>query len=70
LRNLPLTLEGYGEERHLIARERPAAGEIELAIQRIFANPNVRYIHVRNTEAGCFMALIERDAPAVAPPHA
>lgn len=60
LRHLPLTLEGYGDGRWLIARERPSEGEIELAIERIFAHPAVRYIHVRNTEAGCFMALVER----------
>jgi hypothetical protein len=60
LRNLPLTLEGYGEGRWLIARERPAEGDIEIAIDRIFANPAAKYIHVRNTEAGCFMFRIER----------
>lgn len=59
-RNLPLTLEGYGDDRWVIARERPSENEIELAIERIFANPAVQYIHVRNTEAGCFMALVER----------
>lgn len=60
IRSLPLTLEGYGEGRWLIARERPGENEIELAIQRIFDHPAVRYIHVRNTEAGCFIARIER----------
>jgi hypothetical protein len=62
LRNLPLTLEGYGEGRWLIARERPVGEEIEAAIDSIFANPAVRYIHLRNTEAGCFIAQIDRAA--------
>jgi hypothetical protein len=60
LRNLPLTLEGYGHDRWLFARERPVDREIEPAIGRILANPAVRYIHVRNTEAGCYIARIER----------
>jgi hypothetical protein len=60
IRTLPLTLEGYGDGRWLIARERPPENEIELGIRRIFDNPAVRYIHVRNTEAGCFIVRIER----------
>ncbi len=61
LRDLPLTLEGYGADRWLLQRERPAPSEIENAIESIFANPAVLYIHVRNTEAGCFIARIERE---------
>jgi hypothetical protein len=60
LRALPLTLEGYGRGRWLIARERPTESDIEQAIARVFANPLVDYIHVHNTEAGCFIALVER----------
>jgi len=61
LRDLPLTLEGYGTDRWLLQRDRPAEPEIENAVERIFANPEVLYIHVRNTEAGCFIARIERE---------
>lgn len=60
LRGLPLTLEGYGADRWLVARERPSEAGIEAAIDRVFDNPAVLYIHVRNTEAGCFIARIER----------
>jgi len=49
LRSLPLTFEGYGLERWLVARERPTDSDIEAAIARLFANPDVDYIHVRNT---------------------
>jgi hypothetical protein len=61
LRSLPLTLEAYGENRWIIARERPAADEIESSIERLLQTSGVRYIHVRNTEAGCFIAQIECD---------
>jgi hypothetical protein len=64
LRALPLTLEGYGPDRWLIARERPAPQDIEEAIGRIFSRAEVQYIHVRNTEAGCFIARIERERSA------
>ena len=66
-RDLPLTFEGYGRERWIVARERVADGEVEPALQRLLANADVEYVHVRNTEAGCFIALVERDEtrPAV-----
>ena len=60
LRSLPLTLEAYGTDRWIIARERPAAGEIEQSITRLLNTSGVQYIHVQNTEAGCYMARIER----------
>jgi hypothetical protein len=64
LRPLPLTLEAYGDDRWLIARERPAEQEIETAVERLLGTSAVRYIHVRNTEAGCFIARIEGDSSA------
>jgi hypothetical protein len=64
LKSLPLTLEAYGENRWIIARERPAADEIESSVERLLQTSGVRYIHVRNTEAGCFIAQIERTSGA------
>jgi uncharacterized protein DUF1203 len=64
LRQLPLTLEAYADDRQIVHRERPGADEIEIAIKRCFESSAVRYIHVRNTEAGCFIARIERPHPA------
>ena len=65
LRSLPLTLEAYGENRWIIARERPSANEIEGSVERLLQTSGVRYIHIRNTEAGCFIAQIQRDSGAV-----
>jgi hypothetical protein len=59
LRALPLTLEGYGAERWIVARERVTDGDVDTAAARLFAHPNVSYIHVRNTEAGCYIARLE-----------
>ena len=60
LRALPLTLEGYATGRWLVAREPVAGGGVEGAVARLFAHPAVAYLHVRNTEAGCYIARIER----------
>jgi hypothetical protein len=63
LRDLPLTFEAYGKDRWIVARERvsPASNtEIEPALERLLGNSEVEYIHVRNTEAGCFIARVER----------
>ncbi|HWM92041.1 MAG TPA: DUF1203 domain-containing protein [Thermoanaerobaculia bacterium] len=60
LRDLPLTFEGYGRDRWIVARERVADGEVEPAIERLLAREDVEYVHVRNTEAGCFIALVGR----------
>ncbi len=65
LRTLPLMLEGYGRDRWIIARERPLSDQIEAAIERLFSNRAVEYIHVRNFEAGCFIATVERNMPSV-----
>jgi hypothetical protein len=60
LRRLPLTLEGYGRDRWIHRRERVEDGQVEAALERLLAAPEVEYVHVRNTEAGCFIALVER----------
>jgi hypothetical protein len=60
LRRLPLTLEGYEQLGMPLAREQVKDGDAEAVISRIFSNPKVAYIHIRNTEAGCFIARIER----------
>lgn len=60
LRALPLTFEGYGRDRWIVARERAADGDVDAAIARLLARPETEYVHVRNTEAGCFIARIER----------
>lgn len=60
LRELPLMLEGYGRARWLVVRERVVRGDVEGAINRILSHAAVEYIHVRNAEAGCYIARLER----------
>jgi hypothetical protein len=60
LRSLPLVLEAFGDERAVLAQERVRDGAVEAAIDRLLAFESVRYVHVRNLEAGCFIAQVER----------
>ena len=60
LRSIPIMLEAYGDERSLVAQERIRDGIVEPAIERMLELDGVRYLHVRNLEAGCFIAQVER----------
>lgn len=57
--DLPLLFESYGAESKLIVRESVNKGNIESQIAEAFALPEVKYINIRNAEAGCFVARIE-----------
>jgi len=58
--DLPLLFEGYAEESVLVKREAMKKENIENQIAEILALANVNYINIRNAEAGCFVARIER----------
>jgi uncharacterized protein DUF1203 len=60
LRRIPLVLEGFGENRVLIAEDRFRDGKLEQRAQQILSDPRIKYVHLRNGEAGCFIARIER----------
>ena len=60
LRGSPRTLEAYARGRRLLAQEYVANGKFELAIEKLFARPDVDYIQVHSTTAGCFTFRIER----------
>ncbi len=60
LRELPLMLEAFGPGRELLKHERADKDNIDATIARLLANPAAEYLHVRNAEAGCYIARIER----------
>jgi hypothetical protein len=60
LRALPLALEGYGAEGVLLAQRRVGAEPFEDVLQDVFERAEVQYAHLRNAEAGCFIARLER----------
>jgi len=55
-----LTLNAYGRGRRLLAQRYVSNGIIEPELQRLLANEEVDYIHVRDTKAGCYDFCIER----------
>lgn len=62
LLELPVLLEGFGDESKLIWRDRMEPAEVDKQIGDIFADSDVRFINLRNAEAGCFIARVERVA--------
>ena len=65
LRRLPLLLEGYGEGSELVRRQDVVSSSVEDQIDEMLSLPGVNYVNIRNAEAGCFVARIEREAEAV-----
>ncbi|MGD9562399.1 MAG: DUF1203 domain-containing protein [Pyrinomonadaceae bacterium] len=61
LKALPLLFEAFGDESRLLSRTRLDPDRIDAQIREIFTTPDARFIHLRNAEAGCFVATIERD---------
>jgi len=62
--NHALTLEAYGRGRRPVTRESVSDGRVEERIESLLARADVDYIHVHDTEAGCFDLRIERRAAA------
>jgi hypothetical protein len=60
LRRHPLTLDAYANGGRIEAREQATDGRLDPVVENLFARPEVAYIHVRDTEAGCFDFRIER----------
>ena len=61
LRGLPMTLEAYDATGAALLRAR-VFDDPEASVQEALALPQVAYVHIRNTEAGCFIGRIERMA--------
>jgi hypothetical protein len=62
LRGVSLTLEAFGDARWMLRREHLGDRDADAAIRELLALPGVRYLQIRNTEAGCYVARVERSA--------
>jgi len=60
LRNSPRTLNAYARGRRLVAQEYVEGENVDATVQRLLARPEVEYIHVRSTTAGCYTFRVER----------
>jgi len=61
LRELELTFEGVALGPRVAALERTDGADVERMIERLLDLPEVDYVNVRNTGAGCFVARVERE---------
>jgi hypothetical protein len=59
-RTLPLVVEGYRATGWIVAQEPVTSDPVEDVVARMFERPEVNHVHLRNREAGCFMARVER----------
>lgn len=59
-RSLPLVFEAYRNGGWLVAQERVGTQASEALLGQIFDRSGADYVHIRNGEAGCFMARVER----------
>lgn len=59
-RTLPLVIEGFRTGGLLISQEPAGAEPAEAVVARVFETTSADYVHIRNREAGCFMARVER----------
>lgn len=57
-----LTFNAYGRGRRLVAQSYVSNGLIEPELQRLLGRSDVGYIHVRDTDAGCYDFCIEKKA--------
>lgn len=57
-----LTLNAYARGRRLVAQSYVSNGLVEPELQRLLEDRDVAYIHVRDTDAGCYDFCIERNS--------
>ncbi len=55
-----ITFAAYGAGRNLLKEILLTDGEEEAAANELFAIPDVDYIHVNSTDAGCYLFRLER----------
>lgn len=60
---LPLVFDAYRLGGRLLTQERVGDRVAEEVLARLFEREVPDYVHIRNGEAGCFMARVERRLP-------
>lgn len=59
--DLPVYLEAFADESRLVERVSMNREAVDSQIAEMFSNHQVRFINLRNAEAGCFIARVERN---------
>lgn len=59
--SFPLSLIGYNRKQNMVFTQLVGDEDVDILIEKIFdENPKVEYLHVRNSEACCFICKVER----------
>lgn len=59
--SFPLSLIGYNKKQNMIFTYLVGDDDVDLLIEKIFdENPKIEYLHVRNSEACCYICKVER----------
>lgn len=64
LLELPIYFEAFGEESRLISRVRMQPERADAQIEEVFSDDEIVFINLRNAEAGCFIARVDRRLPS------
>lgn len=59
--SFPLSLIGYSRKQNMVFTQLVGDDDVDLLIEKIFdENPKIEYLHVRNSEACCYICKVER----------
>jgi hypothetical protein len=59
--SFPLSLIGYSKKQHMVFTQLVGNDDVDMLIEKIFyEHPKVEYLHVRNSEACCYICKVER----------
>jgi hypothetical protein len=60
LRSHPLTFDAYAGKRRLLSEEHVDEPDIDTILSTLLAMPDVKYVHVRDRDAGCYDFRVEK----------
>lgn len=60
IRIRPISLRAFNDAGEMVDADLVEGSEIEVLIERFFANPDVAYLHAHYAKRGCYAARIER----------
>jgi Protein of unknown function (DUF1203) len=55
-----LSVRAYDERDWIVAADVTQGSDLESMIERLFADPQVRYLHLHNARPGCYAARVDR----------
>jgi hypothetical protein len=66
---LPIVLRAYDTHRRCVFEIAPTPGAVDASLEALFESESVAFVHVRNSEAKCFIARVDRAHAAAYQPN-